>query len=96
MSSEVSVGRGLAMHVKITATQRESVRDNIKRRIELEEEEGGQFVFFPSCREATEMGSARGASRRVCHVMIAFATGKEMGKRGGHLLKAGGRIERLW
>lgn len=37
------------------------------------------------------MGSARGASRRVCHVRIAFATGKEVGKSGGcYSRQAGG------
>jgi hypothetical protein len=73
MSSEVSVGRGLAMHVKITATQRESVRDNIKRRIELEEEGGGAVRLFSFvsrgdgdglCKRRVETGVSR--DDRVC------------------------------
>jgi hypothetical protein len=34
------------------------------------------------------MGFARGASRRVRHVRIAFATGKEIGKKWGEVLMA--------
>lgn len=34
------------MHVRITATRCESVRDNIKKRIGSEKEEGGSSSFF--------------------------------------------------
>lgn len=84
------------MHERITGTRCESVRNRIKNDMELEEGEE-TVCLFSSCQEATEMGTARGASRRVRHVRIAFATGNWIGKSGGSFngLKKHRRIKKI-